>query len=146
MNEIVNKVTLKLEGKLSDQDLRLVRDTLQMVLTDYTVEPVCTEVVPYEYRLPDCYKYFLAAKTMDGRMSAKSRQQYQLCLEPMLRRMQLPVEQITANHLRAYLLEISTKPDGKQLAPGHAEPEKEHHQIFLLLAGRRGIYQQGPVP
>ena len=144
MNEIINKVTLKLEGKLSDQDLRLVRDTLQMVLTGYTVEPVCTEVVPYEYQLPDCYRYFLAAKTMDGRMSAKSRQQYQLCLEPMLRRMQLPVEQITANHLRAYLLEISTKPDGKQLSPATMNQRKSIIRSFFAWLAEEEYIQKDP--
>lgn len=144
MNEIVNKVTLKLEGKLSDQDIRLVRDTLQMVLTGYTVEPVCTEVVPYEYQLPDCYKYFLAAKTMDGRMSPKTREQYRLCLEPMLRRMQLPVEQITANHLRAYLLEISTKPDGRQLSPATMNQRKSIIRSFFAWLAEEEYIQKDP--
>jgi site-specific recombinase XerD len=144
VNEVINKVTLKLEGKISDQDLRLVRDTLQMVLTGYTVEPVSTEVIPYEYQLPDCYKYFLASKTMDGRMSPKTREQYRLCLEPMLRRMQLPVEQITANHLRGYLLEISTKPDGKQLSPATLNQRKSIIRSFFSWLAEEEYIQKDP--
>lgn len=144
MNDIINKVTLKLEGKISDQDLRLVRDTLQMVLTDYTVEPVCTEVVPYEYQLPDCYRYFLAAKTMDGRMSPRSRRQYQLCLEPMLRRMQIPVEQITSNHLRAYLMEISVKPDGTKLSAATMNQRKSIIRSFFAWLAEEEYIQKNP--
>lgn len=143
MNEVINKVTLKLEGKLSDQDLRLVRDTLQMVLTDYEVKQVTTELAPYEYRLPDCYKYYMAAKTMDGRLSEKSREQYKLCLEAMLYRLQLPVEQITANHLRAYLMEISVK-NGKQLSASTMNQRKSIIRSFFSWLAEEEYISKDP--
>lgn len=116
MNEILNKVTLQLEGKMSDQDIRQVRDALQIVLTGYKVEPISAALAPYEYQLPECYRYYIAAKIMDGKLSKRSQEQYKLCLESLLYTLRLPVDQITTNHLRAYLLQISTKPDGTHLA------------------------------
>ena len=117
MDEIINKVILKLEGSLSDQDLRLVRDTMQMVMTGYRAEKITTEVAPYEYQLPECYKMYLAAKIMDGRLSERSRVLYRDVLEKMLQTIQLPVEQITANHLRAYILKMATGPNGRKISP-----------------------------
>lgn len=144
MNEILNKVTLQLEGKLSDQDLRKVREALQRVLTGYNVEPISTDLAPYEYQLPDCYRYYIAAKTMDGKMSERSRQQYKLCLESLLYTLRLPVDQITANHLRAYLLQISTKPDGSRLAPATLNQRKSILRSFFAWLAEEEYISKDP--
>lgn len=140
----INEVILKLSTQLSDQDLRLVRDTMQMVLTGYRIEPVKAEVVPYEYKLPDVYGYYMAAKTMDGRMSVTSRTQYKICLERMLYRLQLPVDQITANHLRAYILEISQKPDGTRLAPSTLNQRKSIIRSFFQWLAEEEYITKNP--
>lgn len=131
MDEIINKVVLKLEGKMSNDDIRNVRDAMQIVLAGYKVEALTTEIAPYTYQLPDCYKMFMASKVMDGRMSERSKEQYRLCLEKMLYRLQLPVEQITSNHLRAYILEISQKPNGKRLAAATLNQRKSIIRSFF---------------
>lgn len=131
MDEIINKVILKLEGKLSDQELRLVRDTMQMVLTGYKVDKISTEVAPYEYQLPECYKMYMAAKIMDGKLSERSRVLYRDVLERMLRTLQLPVEQITANHLRGYILQMATGPNGRRIAPATLNNRKSIIRSFF---------------
>lgn len=131
MDEIVNKVVLKLEGQLSEEDIRKVRDAVQIVMTDYKVERISTEVAKYEYQLPECYRYYMASKTMDGKLSERSRQQYSICLESMLYRLQLPVEMITSKHLRGYILEISQKPDGKRLAASTLNQRKAIIRSFF---------------
>ena len=81
MDEIVNKVILKLEGKLSDGDLREVRDAMRAVMSGYQIQPMTTEITTYEYQLPECYKMYIASKVMDGRMSERSRILYRDVLE-----------------------------------------------------------------
>lgn len=131
MDEILNKVTMQLEGKLSDQDLRQVRDALRIVLTGYKVEPISAALAPYEYQLPECYQYYIAAKAMDGKMSERSRRQYKMCIESLLYTLRLPVDQITTSHIRAYLLQISTKPDGTHLAAATMNQRKSIIRSFF---------------
>ena len=131
MDEIVNKVILKLEGKLSDEDLREVRDAMRAVMSGYQIQPMTTEVVPYEYQLPECYKMYIASKVMDGRMSERSRILYRDVLEKMLFKLQTPVEKITSNQLRAYILEMSIGPNGRKIAPATLNNRKSIIRSFF---------------
>lgn len=131
MDEIINKVVLSLDGKISDEDIAKVRNAMMTVMINYDFAPKSTEVIPYEYQLPDCYRYFMTAKKMDGKMSERSQRQYKMCIESMLYRIQLPVDQITANHLRSYILEISHKPDGTTLAASTINQRKAIIRSFF---------------
>ena len=131
MDEIINKVVLNLEGKLSDDDIKKVRNAMVSVMINYDFAPKSTEIVPYDYQLPDCYRYFMAAKKMDGKMSARSERQYRMCLESMLYRFQLPVDKITKDHLRGYILEISVKPNGKNIAASTLNQRKSIIRSFF---------------
>lgn len=144
MDEIINKVVVRLEGQLSKEDIRKVRDAMQMVMIGYNVEPISTEVVKYDYQLPECYRYYMAAKTMDGKLSEKSVEQYKLCLESMLHRLQLPVGQITAKHLRGYLLEISHKPDGTRLAAATLNQRKSIIRSFFQWLSEEDFITNNP--
>ena len=70
-NEFVDKVVLSLIGKLSTNDIKLVKDTLMRVSGDYEITKVCTEIIVSEYELPDCYKMYIATKTMNGEFSSQ---------------------------------------------------------------------------
>jgi hypothetical protein len=95
------------------------------------VEPFSAALSPYEYQLPECYQYYVAAKAMDGKMSERSRRQYKMCIESLLYTLRLPVDQITTSHIRAYLLQISTKPDGTHLAAATMNQRKSIIRSFF---------------
>ena len=110
-NDFVDKVVLSLVGKLSDKDIKLVKDALINALGNYEVTRACTEVVVSGYELPDCYKMYIAAKTMNGEFSSKGTiKLYKDVLEKMLYTFAVPVDQITTNMLRGYFAKMQTTP------------------------------------
>ena len=98
---------LKLSGVLPPEQVRAVRDLLSVYTIGYKIEPVKMEVINQDYQLPQAYFIFLAAKEQDGRMKPGTREQYRMCLEDLLFKLRLPLEDITVNHLRLYIHDAS---------------------------------------
>jgi len=110
-NEFVNKVVLSLVDKLSSKDIRLVKDAVTCILEDYVVTRNCTDIVVSEYVLPDCYKMYIASKTMNGEFSSEGTiKLYKDVIEKMLYTFALPVDQITTNMLRGYFAKMQATP------------------------------------
>ena len=98
---------LKLTGVLPPEQVRAVRDLLSVYTIGYKIEPVKMDVIVQDYQLPQAYFIFLAAKEQDGRMKPGTREQYRMCLEDLLFKLRLPLEDITVNHLRLYIQDAS---------------------------------------
>lgn len=98
---------LKLTGVLPPEQVRAVRDLLSVYTIGYKIEPVKMDVIIQDYQLPQAYFIFLAAKEQDGRMKPGTREQYRMCLEDLLFKLRLPLEDITVNHLRLYIQDAS---------------------------------------
>jgi len=98
---------LKLSGVLPPEQVRAVRDLLSVYTIGYKIEPVKMDVIVQDYQLPQAYFIFLAAKEQDGRMKPGTREQYRMCLEDLLFKLRLPLEDITVNHLRLYIQDAS---------------------------------------
>lgn len=98
---------LKLTGVLPPEQVRAVRDLLSVYTIGYKIEPVKMDVIAQDYQLPQAYFIFLAAKEQDGRMKPGTREQYRMCLEDLLFKLRLPLEDITVNHLRLYIQDAS---------------------------------------
>lgn len=110
-NEFVDKVVLSLIGKLSAEDVKLVKDTLTRVSGDYEITRTCTEIIVSEYELPDCYKMYIATKTMNGEFSSNGTiKLYKDVIEKMLYTFAVPVDQITTNMLRGYFAKMQATP------------------------------------
>ena len=108
---------LKLQGVLPPEQIRVVKDLLDVYTVGYKIERISTELSLPNYQLPEAYFIFMASKEQDGRMKEGTREQYRLCLEKLLYFLRLPLEQITVNHLRLYIQDISVnRKTGKSLS------------------------------
>jgi len=108
---------LRLQGVLPPEQIRAVKDLLNVYAVNYKIEQIKTELSVPGYQLPEAYYIYMAAKEQDGRMKAGTREQYRMCIEKLLFFLQMPLDHITVNHLRLYIQEISTnKKTGKPLS------------------------------
>ena len=123
---------LKLIGLLDDKQIKIVRDLLYCYTLNYDIKPISTELSVKNYQLPDAYYIFMATKEQDGKLHNDSCKQYKLCLENLLFRLQLPLNNITTNHLRLYLSEISINPKtGKHLSTATLNQRKAIIRSFF---------------
>ena len=104
MEKLINDVMIKLHGKISNADIKLVENTLRSCLADYNLEKKCTELIVYE-GLPEEYKYYMVSKSIEGR-SQGTLDLYKLRLEDMLTTIQKPLRDITTNDLMVYLYKM----------------------------------------
>lgn len=108
---------IKLTPYFEQEQIRQIRDLLNIYSMGYTITPITTELTVADYQLPQAYFVFMAAKEQDGKMSEKSKAQYRMCLEDLLFFLKMPVEKITVNHLRMYLHDRSkNRKTGKPLS------------------------------
>lgn len=128
----VDGFCLLLGNKLESDQIRVVKEQLEIYALGYDIQPIKTEIVTTEYKLPQEYYLFLATKQQDGKMSAKSLEQYKLCLTKMLYDICLPLSSITVNHLRLHIHRISTnKRTGKPLAQTTLDQRKSIIRSFF---------------
>lgn len=101
-SNFANEFITRLDGKISEEEMQLILQELQMFSNDYDIQKKETSVVPYEEQLPDCYRVYMVAKKIEG-LSKGTLQTYKLSLEHFLLNVCKPVEEITANDIRVYL-------------------------------------------
>ena len=101
-SNFANEFITRLDGKISEEEMQLILQELQMFSNDYDIQKKETSVVPYEEQLPDCYRVYMVAKKIEG-LSKGTLQTYKLYLEHFLFNVCKPIEEITANDIRVYL-------------------------------------------
>lgn len=101
-SNFANEFIIRLDGKVSEDEMQLILQELQMFSNDYDIQKKETSVVPYEEQLPDCYRVYMVAKKIEG-LSRGTLQTYKLYLEHFLLNVCKPIEEITANDIRVYL-------------------------------------------
>lgn len=111
----------KLNGKISDNDLRVVLQELEVFVADYNIENRHTELVTYNDTLPQCYKVYMISKKIEG-LSPGTLKIYDLYLKDFFMYVGKPLEQINANDIRVYLYQLQQRRkisnhslDGKRL-------------------------------
>lgn len=121
MENFANEFVSKLDGKISDEALRTVLQELQVFASNYDINQRETHVVPYQSRIPECYKVYMVAKKIEG-MSPESMKTYNFYLTDFFEHINRPFEQITTNDIRIYLYETQKRTgisnrtlDGKRL-------------------------------
>ena len=133
---------LKLNGILNPEDIRKVRDALEIYTIGYDITPAKMDVIVSNYQLPQAYYIFMAAKEQDGKMKDSSKKQYKMCLEKMLFMFCLPLEKITVNHLRLYLHNISVNnKTGKELSKSALNQRKSIIRSFF-----KWLYEEEYIP
>ena len=100
MLNLIDDYMQRIDGKVPDDCLRLLRDELSEILMHYTIQPVSTDLTVYEGYIPQCFAAFCVTKKVEGK-SDETLRKYMIRLKEFFRQMDKPIEDITANDIRA---------------------------------------------
>lgn len=116
-----NKFISKLNGKISNDDLKVVMQELMLFAANYDITEKETSIIPYEDVVPDCYKVYLVTKKIEG-TSPATLKTYNFYLMDFFEHIHRPYNQLTTNDIRLYLYEVQKRTnisnrtlDGKRL-------------------------------
>lgn len=101
-DQLKNEFLLLLSTKLSSEDLRILSTALDLILSNYEVEPRNTELIPYGSDIPKTVEIYIVSKKIEG-LSDKSLYLYKIVLEDFFRTVRKLPEKITANDIRIFL-------------------------------------------
>lgn len=102
----VNDFLIKIDGKVRDEDLKVIQNELAAALVNYDVKEKETAIVPYEGNIiPSCYQIFMVTKKIEGRTEA-TLSQYKYQLERFFFAVAKPVEKITKEDIILYLYKM----------------------------------------
>ena len=108
MENFANEFVSKLDGKISDEALRTVLQELQVFASNYDINQRETHVVPYQSRIPECYKVYMVAKKIEG-MSPESMKTYNYYLTDLFEHINKPIAELTTDDIRIYLYECQQR-------------------------------------
>ena len=95
----------KLDGKLSDEDLKTVLNELRSCTIDYDIQKRDTNLMQYDGMIPDIYKAFIVSKRIEG-LSDSTLKTYNYCLVKFFQNIGKSITEITVNDIRFYLLAL----------------------------------------
>lgn len=136
---------LKLQPYFKKEQIEKIKNLLNVYSLNYNIIPISVNLIDTEYEIPEAYYIYMAAKEQQGRMSEKSKQQYSLCLQDMLKYLSLPLNEITINHLRLYIQYISkNKKTGKALSTETLNQRKSIIRSFFKWLYEEQYIQKDP--
>ena len=97
-----NDLLLLLNQYLDSNTLRIVDTKIDMVLSNYEIEEPRTQLVPYEYKVPETIQIYIVTKKISG-LSEKSLYLYNIVLNDFFQAIQKSNDKVTANDIRIYL-------------------------------------------
>lgn len=100
---VANEFTARLYGKISDENLAVVSQELNIFLADYEVIKKETALATLD-EYPRCYQAFMVTKKIEGK-SEETLKQYQFQLEHFFDYVRKPVDQIRTEDILLYLYE-----------------------------------------
>ena len=100
--KLKNEILLMLNTCVDTSTLQMIDHKLDVILADYEVGSRKTEIIPYEYKLPETLEIYIVTKKIGG-LSADTLYLYNLILSDFFYTVQKEPEKITANDIRVYL-------------------------------------------
>lgn len=97
-----NDLLLLLNQYLDSNTLRIIDTKIDMLLSNYEIEQPHTQLVPYEYKVPETTQIYIVTKKISG-LSDKSLYLYNIVLNDFFQTIQKPNDKVTANDIRIYL-------------------------------------------
>lgn len=97
-----NDILTALSRSVDPTVVQAFRLELGAILRKYEVTEACTDLSLWHGQYPDCYKYYLATKKIEG-ISEATLKMYSLYLEDMFDVLSKPIEEITKNDIMGYL-------------------------------------------
>lgn len=106
--QFVNQCLSRLNGKISNDDLRKVMREIRLVVSDYEITNRNQALVNPNQIYPECYQAYIVTKTIEGK-SPQTIRSYRYVLEDFLLNINMPLDQITPNDFRAFLYRLSQR-------------------------------------
>ena len=97
-----NDLLLLFNQYLDSNTLRIIDAKIDMVLSNYEIEEPYTQLVPYEYKVPETIQIYIVTKKISG-LSEKSLYLYNIVLNDFFQAIQKSNDKVTANDIRIYL-------------------------------------------
>ena len=97
-----NDLLLLLNQYLDSDTLRIIDTKIDMILSNYEIEEPHTQLVPYEYKVPETIQIYIVTKKISG-LSDKSLYLYNIVLNDFFQAIQKSNDKVTANDIRIYL-------------------------------------------
>lgn len=98
----VNAFMSKIVENFAEDKLFYIKTELLSFIQNYTITIKETRVVPYTGYIPECYKFYMVAKKIEG-LSDNTLKLYDLYLKDFFLNVSKDIAQITINDIRAYL-------------------------------------------
>lgn len=89
-------------SSLDAQTLQTVLQAVDAVATSYTMEKVGTDLIVYQYGLPEQCKAYLVSRSIEG-VGARTIKLYQNVLTKFFCSITKPIERIQTNDIRVWL-------------------------------------------
>lgn len=102
MENFAKDFMVRLDGKVSNEDMVTILQELQMFTSNYDIQKKETNIVLYDNQLPDCYKVYMVAKKLEG-LSEGTLKTYDLYLKDFLMSVNKSISCITTDDIRIYL-------------------------------------------
>lgn len=121
MENFAKEFMTKLDGKISEEQMKIILRELEVFAGNYDISRKETGLTVYEPQIHECYRTYLVSKKIEG-LSPETLRTYDLYLRDFFYSVNKPLEQITANDIRLYLYQyqqnhnVSNRSmDGKRL-------------------------------
>lgn len=102
MENFAKDFMVRLDGKVSNEDMVTILQELQMFTSNYDIQKKETNIVLYDNQLPDCYKVYMVAKKLEG-LSEGTLKTYDLYLKDFLMSVNKSISYINTDDIRIYL-------------------------------------------
>lgn len=107
-NTFAKEFALKLNGKVSDNDLKIVLDELEIFACNYEIKDKYTEITTYHDIIPPCYNVYMISKKIEG-LSNETLKTYNLYLKDFFTHIDKPLQYLTTNDIRSYLYNLQRR-------------------------------------
>lgn len=110
MENFAKEFMTRLDGKLSNDEMKLILSELEIFSSNYDISKKETALTVYEPFIPECYRIYMVSKKIEG-LSQETLRTYDLYLRDFLYSISKPLDSITANDIRVYLYQYQQKND-----------------------------------
>ena len=100
--KLKNELLLLLNTHVDDNNLKSISQELDVILSNYEVETRKTDIVLYNFEIPETVKIYIVTKKISG-LSEKSLYLYSIVLKDFFITIQKTPDKISANDIRLYL-------------------------------------------
>ena len=100
--KLKNELLLLLNTHVDDNNLKSISQELDVILSNYEVETRKTDIVLYNFEIPETVKMYIVTKKISG-LSEKSLYLYSIVLKDFFITIQKTPDKISANDIRLYL-------------------------------------------